>query len=414
MSDRNNIPEQPAKTNNGNEIPLAYAEESKLFEGVYALPLADNTTPGSLVRLTVDQEVKLQDMGFPLGLAQMLVTGVSNCPVRFWVVDNSGSMWENDGKCLRGKGKNTQLIPCTRWAEMQSTVDEHAELAGLLEATTVFHMLNHPGDPRVPQEFSIAEHGAQDIRCNIDLARQAMLACQPQGPTPLAERLMDIREKIAAISPMLRSDGQTAVVVLATDGLPTDAYGGSSAEASRDFVQVLRSLQDYPVWLVVRLCTDDEETCAFYNSLDSELELPLEVLDDFVAEAKEVGRFNGWLNYGLSIHRSRELGYQHRIFDLLDERALNKDEVKEFLELLFGKAVFFGSPDVHQDWRGFLKALAKIVKIHKTQWNPRTQKMEPWIDVKKLDKVFSERLSLFARMGSSARRDSKRGFLKHP
>ena len=96
----------------------------------------------------------------------------------------------------------------------------------------------------------------------------------------------------------------------------------------------------------------------------------------------------------------------------MDERALNKDEVKDFLDLMFGRDVFVGAPDVHEDWKGYQKVLSRVVKAQKPQWNPRTQKMEPWIDVKKLDKMFSERVGLFSRMGSSSRRSSKKGFLK--
>jgi hypothetical protein len=92
----------------------------------------------------------------------------------------------------------------------------------------------------------------------------------------------------------------------------------------------------------------------------------------------------------------------------LDERQLNKDEVKEFLEVLFGKDAFENAPDVHADWRGFVKIVARVVKNEKYQWSPRTHKMEPWVDVKKLDKMYGERLSLFARMGSSARRSGRK------
>jgi hypothetical protein len=300
-----------------------------------------------------------------------------------------------------------QLIPCTRWVEMQATIECHAELSGILEAPTVFTMLNPPGDPRVPQTFSVAEHGVHAIPQNIDTAKMAMMNCQPQGPTPLSERLKEIQEKLVEIGPSLVKKGSKVVVVLATDGLPTDAYGGSSADAAREFVHMLRSLQNFPVWLIIRLCTDEAETRAFYNSLDEELELPLEVLDDHVAEAKEVGKYNGWLNYGKPIQLARELGYQHRLFDLLDERQLNKDEVKEFLEVLFGKDAFENAPDVHTDWRGFVKGVARVLKNEKLQWCPRTLKPEPWVDVKKLDKMYGERLSLFARMGSSARRSTR-------
>jgi hypothetical protein len=194
------------------------------------------------------------------------------------------------------------------------------------------------------------------------------------------------------------------VVVLATDGLPTDEFGGSSPEAAREFVQILRSLQNFPIWLVVRLCTDDVETRHFYNSLDNELEMPLEVLDDFVAEGKEVNKVNPWLNYGLALHRCREMGIQHRLFDLLDERQLNRDEVKGFLELLFGNACLEFAPDVHTDWKGFMKEVTRLVKSQAQEWNPRTKKVEPWVDVKKLEKTFIERKGLLAKLGSSRRK----------
>ena len=53
------------------------------------------------------------------------------------------------------------------------------------------------------------------------------------------------------------------------------------------------------------------------------LEFNLEVLDDFLAEAKEVNRYNRWLNYALPMHRCRELGYHDRLFDLLGMPSLS-------------------------------------------------------------------------------------------
>ena len=63
----------------------------------------------------------------------------------------------------------------------------------------------------------------------------------------------------------------------------------------------------------------------FYNGLDSELELNVEVLDHFAAKAKEVCKHNKYLNYAPPLHRCREMGYHNRLFDLLDERKLTKD-----------------------------------------------------------------------------------------
>ena len=90
----------------------------------------------------------------------------------------------------------------------------------------------------------------------------------------------------------------------------------------------------------------------------------------------------------LLCYQGREIGYHHRIFDLLDERSLNKDEVKEFCSVLLGSESFQDCPDVHTDWNGFLKLLAHVVKGEQHHFNPLTQKLAPWIDVAHLKKSF--------------------------
>ena len=89
----------------------------------------------------------------------------------------------------------------------------------------------------------------------------------------------------------------------------------------------------------------------FWNNLDHELELSLEVLDDFSAEAQEIAKAgNAWLNYGLPLHRMREMGFYSKLFDLLDERPLGKDELRDMVRLLFGTAHVDGLPDPEADW----------------------------------------------------------------
>ena len=68
------------------------------------------------------------------------------------------------------------------------------------------------------------------------------------------------------------------------------------------FGKALGSLAGLPVSTVIRLCTDDDEVVNFYNSLDENLELNMDVLDDFVGEAKEIHSKNKWLTYGLPLH----------------------------------------------------------------------------------------------------------------
>lgn len=58
------------------------------------------------------------------------------------------------------------------------------------------------------------------------------------------------------------------------------------------------------------MCTDEGEITEYWNSLDQELELEMDVLDDLYGEAVEVHKQNKWLTYGEPLHRLREWGVQ--------------------------------------------------------------------------------------------------------
>lgn len=176
-------------------------------------------------------------------------------------------------------------------------------------------------------------------------------------------------------------------VILATDGLPTDSQGYGGDEITEAFINSLRALEGLPIWLVIRLCTDESDVTDFYNKLDGMLELSLEVLDDFLGESKEVQQFNPWLNYALPIHRCRELGYHDRLFDLIDERALTKGELRDFCVLLFGSE-YSKIPDPLVDWKAFLLFIQDRLTYEQPQWNPLRQKVKPWINLKKLNKIY--------------------------
>lgn len=108
----------------------------------------------------------------------------------------------------------------------------------------------------------------------------------------------------------------------------------------------------------------------------------------------EITSANKWLTYGLPLHHCREMGYHHRVFDLLDERQLNKDELVEFLSLLLGHHDW---PDPHAEWKDFVKVLQQVLDKEEKLFSPRTRKLESWIDIKQLKKAYGSGFRLFGR-----------------
>jgi len=374
--------------------PAASSAASNSHGESYALS-GPGGTRGKSSRAFREEHVRqLVAQGFSTGLARALALNAAVFDHRIWVVDNSGSMQIGDGHRIveaGGEGgASIRAVPSTRWEEIQDTVRYHAEMAALLDSPTIFKLLNDPGMAAGPQQFSVAHRGEAHVSGDIHVATETMRRAKPGGVTPLTRHIWEIQQSVEEMAPQLQREGKKIVVVLATDGLPTDEQGYGGEYITNEFIRSLRSLEGLPVWLVVRLCTDEEPVTRFYNNLDGQLELSLEVLDDFIGEAHEVYRHNKWLNYALPMHRCRELGYHDRLFDLVDERPLTKGEIRDFCALLFGVDSVDGLPDPGADWSGFLKSVQTLLKREQLQWNPIRKKMTPWINLKALNKIYGK------------------------
>jgi len=330
----------------------------------------------------------LKTQGFSTGLAIALSKNALAYDHRIWIVDNSGSMQISDGHRVMVNENEYRIVESTRWEEIQDTVKYHAQMAALLDSPTIFKLLNNPGSSVGPQQFSVAESGDANSSNDIKIAMQVMSNARPGGVTPLTRHIHDIKKAMEQMTPQLRADGKKVAIIIATDGLPTDEQGYGGEMANEDFVRALRSLEGLPVWIVVRLCTDQDSVTEFYNGLDAKLELSLEVLDDFMGEATEVAKCNSWLNYALPIHRSRELGYHDRLFDLIDERRLTISEMRDFCQFLVGTDAL---PDPSVDFDLFATQLNQALTNERFQWNPIKRRMMPWINMKKLNKVYGKK-----------------------
>ena len=339
----------------------------------------------------ISQQVEsLRAKGYSSGLARELAANALAFAHRIWVVDNSGSMQIPDGhRVMVTSDRKMDQQRVTRWEELQDTVSYHAEMAGILNSPTIFRLLNDPGVQVGPQELSVGLRGSQNVQEDIRHVRSVMYRAKPVGVTPLTTHILQIQQTIQSMAPRLLREGKRVAVILATDGLPTDEEGFGGDDITQEFVQALKSLEGLPIWLVIRLCTDEELVTSFYNNLDGQFELSLEVLDDFLGEAAEVYRCNKWLNYALPLHRCRELGYHDRLFDLIDERALTKGELRDFCGLLFGMNVE-QIPDPNSDWKEFIKCIQSALSYEQNQYDPIRKKVLPLINLRVMHKVYGK------------------------
>jgi len=343
-------------------------------------------------KLETKQYTELIREGYSTGLAKALVENVDTFDFRFWLVDNSGSMLIGDGHKYVPSGKgdgSLKTVPSTRWAEITETVRYHAKLAALLDSPTIFQLLNNPNLRTIPQRFSVCERGEAYAASEVVEALNIMRRVSPNGVTPLTQHIWDIQQNISSMAHDLRKKGKKVALVLATDGLPTDEQGCGGQEITDEFVRALRSLEGLPIWIVIRLCTDEADVTEFYNSLDDELELSLEVIDDYEGEAQEVYEVNKWICYGVPLHRCRELGYHNRLFDLIDERPFTREEVRSFCCLLFG-CEEDDLPDPAVNFEEFLNEVTIRLQTEQLQWNPMKKKMTPWILTKELKKAYAD------------------------
>lgn len=213
----------------------------------------------------------LQQQGFTAGLAEALQANQRAFPLAIWIVDNSGSMANRDGHRLVETNSSTavRFVACTRWAELQQSVEYHVQLAALLNAPTHFRLLNDPGRVAGPQLFEIATSGAYLLQQQVSVAQSVMRESTPNGVTPLVPHLHAVRQQVLQLEQQLRRDGCKVAIVLATDGLPSDERGISNSQTQQEFVQALRALEGLPVWMVVRLCTDEVSVYGWAASLIS-------------------------------------------------------------------------------------------------------------------------------------------------
>ena len=347
----------------------------------------------------VDVEA-LQALGYPEGFCRALVHGATQVYAkRYWIIDDSLSMSTKDGHFLlytpqRDGTDCIEQAPCTRWNELQETVLQHALLAHHLDIPTDFRLLNHAaGHFRIPRTFgstsrlssSNSSGNSSGNLADVQHAQKILSRTQPRGVTPLTARLRTVHKELEqSVLPKLPT-GQKVALVLATDGLPTnvDDHGLSTQQAKEDFRQALLALPAEQVSIVIRLCTDDVDVVSFYNQLETTLP-HVQVLDDYWAEAARAQRHNPWLNYGLVLHRIREMACCGHVplLKVLSQRPLTVHEVAEFCAFLFDWQRNDEFP-ASLSWESLVHAVQVSNAQQEPVWNPVSAQLEAWVDLDK-------------------------------
>lgn len=84
----------------------------------------------------------------------------------------------------------------------------------------------------------------------------------------------------------------------------------------------------------MRLCTNEGPVVEFWNNIDKQLELNIDVIDDLEGEAKEIYKVNNWMTYGVQLQRFREFGSTSKEMDVIDESALGKEQMRSVCGVL--------------------------------------------------------------------------------
>lgn len=328
--------------------------------------------PTTTVKSTID-EAKIRQFlkthRWPKGLQDVFIQQVELCPLRFFIVDDSGSMSANDGNKLSKTADGHCMTHCTRWAEVTDTIKFHIALSRQCDIPAEFRMLNSIQPIRIglKDKSEAARYGTLMRALNES----------PQGSTPICRHIKDIIKEVQKMEKDLRAKRQKICVVILTDGESSDG----------DLAHCMKPLSSLPVWVVVRLCTDEEKVVNYWNDIDKELELDIEVLDDFYGEAEEIYAINPWFSYGEPMQRLREFGVCLKEIDLLDEVKLDLGQVRLFCSIIFG-----GSPerfpDPDTDWEDFLNVVKEEnLKLEKT-WSPIDRLEMDWISTERLQTTY--------------------------
>mmetsp|Transcript_31471 Transcript_31471/g.53094 ORF Transcript_31471/g.53094 Transcript_31471/m.53094 type:complete len:275 (+) Transcript_31471:499-1323(+) len=261
------------------------------------------------------------------------------------------------------------MTKCTRWAELTESMIFLAELSEALLVPCEFRLLNG-ADPIV---VGLGDDKGESFSFMKDVMEDT-----PAGTTPLCAQINAVVQSISSIAEALRKNNQKVTVMIATDGESSD---GNVADA-------LRPLTDLPVLVVLRLCTSEKTVVDYWNNIDQQLELDIDVLDNQQDEALQINGHNSWMVYGEALHRLREFGVSIKEMDVIDQSTLNSEQMHMMCHYLFVGKGSNEIPHPSVDWHAFSTRIAELTAAGPMAYDPVSNSMRPWVNMSRLHKMF--------------------------
>mmetsp|Transcript_52414 Transcript_52414/g.114288 ORF Transcript_52414/g.114288 Transcript_52414/m.114288 type:complete len:109 (+) Transcript_52414:1222-1548(+) len=98
-------------------------------------------------------------------------------------------------------------------------------------------------------------------------------------------------------------------------------------------------------------------------------------------------KVNPWLVYGDAFHQARQFGVRDKLFDLLDETALQPPQIKQLCAMLFGESAL---PEPEVDAKAFVDAVKDLADKAPRVHDVRTGHAAHWIDAKALKRAVTK------------------------
>ncbi len=211
--------------------------------------------------------------------------------------DDSGSMC-NSVKISSDPFVKTQ----TRWSEAQESLKIITDIASIFDPNGIdIYYLNRPP--------------IRNVYKSEDLYKHKQFSAQPDGFTPLGERIRDIlMEK--------KSCERNLLLIIFTDGQPNNM---------KLFMDELKNRKPIDkTFISIVACTDDNASIGYLNNLDKKIK-NLDVCDDYNSEKVQIQQVQGSkfsFSFGDYIVKIL-LGSINKIMDRLDEVKLSNQQLTD-------------------------------------------------------------------------------------